>query len=261
MIVVAPLLAHAGAGSTWQAMVVVGAIVLAAAFLAAASGWLELDSGDDLVLPIAAAAIASSVAPLADAWLSDAVGWGLPLLVTAVIALVLGALTPLDIHFPGPLPMGAVALAGVTAVLLYPTLTVALHPPGETLPLSDDSQVTIVSPAQGAQVDTDEVEVAVEVTGGSFGPGDVPVDALPQDPEEAAGLAVAIEEVRDDAVTQQRRVDVEYEQRCTLEDPCSSVRFPLPVEPGTYQLTVELTRGDGVPFAPFVRDQVTFSVG
>ena len=254
------LLAHAGAGSTWQAMAVVSAVVLAAVFLAAASGAIELDSGEDLVLPFAAAAIASSAAPLADAWLSDAIGWGVPLLATSVIALLLGALTPLDVRFPGPLPMGAVALAGVTGLLLYPTLTAALHPPGETLPLRDDSEIRIVVPNEGGEIDTGEVEVVVEVTGGSLGPGDAPSDALRDDPEEAADLAVAIEEVTNDAARQQRRVEVDVDQTCTVESPCSRVSFPLSLEPGTHQLTVELTRADGVPFAPSVRDQVTFSV-
>ena len=255
---VAPLLGHAGAGSTWQAMTVVAAVVLGVAFLTAAAGRLRLDSGDDLVLPVAAAAIASSLAPFADAWLSDAVGWALPVLVTALLGLLLGALTPLDVRFPAPLPMGAVALAGVTALLLHPTLTAALHPPGETLPLRDDAEVRIVTPTEGGRVDADGFEVVVEVVGGSIGPGEVPPAALPEDPEEAADLAVAIEEVRDDRETQQRRVEVVYEERCTVPAPCSSVRFPLSVEPGVHELTVELTRGDGVPFAPAVREQISF---
>jgi hypothetical protein len=38
------------------------------------------------------------------------------------------------------------------------------------------------------------------------------------------------------------------------------VTFPLEVEVGERRLTVEFTRGDGTPLAPFVADRVTFEV-
>ena len=80
----------------------------------------------------------------------------------------------------------------MAAVLLYPTLTRELHPPIELLPLSDDSEVSITAPADGASVDAGAVEVVVAVTGGSIGPGDVPSGSRPADPEEAGALAVAV---------------------------------------------------------------------
>jgi hypothetical protein len=254
------LLAHVGPGSTWQAMVVVAAVVLALAVAAAALGYLRVARPDDLVVPLAAAAIASSVGPLADGWLSDGIGWALPIGVVALAALLLAALTPLALRLPAPLPIGSVALAGVGAVLLHAPLTVALHPPAEVLPLSDDAEVAIVAPADGATVPAGEVAVVVAVTGGSVGPGGLPVDALPTDPEEAGDLAVALAAVRDDgSAAPQERLAVTYAEACTVAAPCTEVRFAVPVEPGTWRLTVELTRGDGTPLAPFVRDRVTFT--
>jgi hypothetical protein len=41
------------------------------------------------------------------------------------------------------------------------------------------------------------------------------------------------------------RVDVDYDQDCTVAEPCTTVSFPLEVEPGEHQLSVEFTRGDG----------------
>jgi hypothetical protein len=256
------LLAHAGPGSTWQAMLVVAAVVLAGAVLLAAVGRLRLERADDLVLPLATAAIASSLGTLAHEWLSDGVGWAVPLGGVALVALVVGAVTPLEPRFPAPLPMGAVALALVAAVVLYAPLTVALHPPAELLPLSDDAEVAIVSPAEGETVTAGAVEVVVTVTGGTIGPGDVPLDALPDDPEEAGDLAVALAPVRPDGTTApQQRLDVTYAEDCTVEAPCSEVTFTVPVEPGTWRLTVELTRGDGTPLAPYVRATRGFTVG
>jgi hypothetical protein len=253
------LLAHAGPGSTWQAMVVVASVVLAGALLLAVIGRLSIADRDDLLVPLAAAAIASSLGPLAHEWLSDGIGWALPLGVVSLLAILLGALTPLELRLPAPLAMGSIALAVVSSVLLYPTLTGALHPPGELLPLSDDSEVRIVVPADGEQVEAGPVSVVVEVAGGSIGPGQVPLADLPDDPEEAGDLAVAIEEVREDGgATQQQRIEVDYAEECTLAAPCDQVSFVVPAGPGTWQLTVDFTRGDGTPLAPFVRDRVTF---
>lgn len=255
------LLAHAGPGSTWQAMVVVATIVLAGTLLAAVVGLFDVQHRDDLVLPVAAAAIASSLAPLADELLSDAIGWALPIAVVSVLALALAALTPLDLRLPSPLGMGALALAAVGSVLLSTPLTVALHPPAELLPLSDDSQLTISEPSDGATLAAGQVAVTVVVTGGSIGPGGIPVDELPGDPEEAGDLAVAVKEVGDDtAGAQRQRVEVAYGQTCTVTDPCTEVSFELPLTPGTYELTVDFVRGDGTPLAPFVRDRITFVV-
>lgn len=255
-----PVLAHAGAGSTWQSMVVVAGVVLTGFVLAAGIGRIRVDRADDLVVPLAATAIVSSLGTVADELLSDGIGWAVPLAVVSLLALILAALTDLDPRFPSPLPMGAIALGGVAAVVLYSPLTIALHPPAELLPLSDDAAITIVQPMAVASVDG-SVTTTVEVTGGSLGPGGMPLEQLPDDPEEAGTLSVAVEEARsDDTPTQQQLVEVDYEASCTVDDPCDRVSFELALTPGTYELTVEFVRGDGVPLAPFVRDQITFTV-
>jgi hypothetical protein len=251
------LLAHAGPGSTWQAMIVVAAVVLAGTVVLAATGRLTITAIDDLVAPFAVAVIASSVGLLAHERLSDAIGWALPVGIVAVGALLLAALTPLELRLPAPLAMGAVALALVGAVVLYAPLTVALHPPAELLPLADDAEVAIVEPAAGEAVPGPTVEVVVAVAGGTIGPGGLAIGDLPADPEEAGDLAVAVAEVRADGTTApQERVAVTYEEACTVTSPCSQVRMPLTLEPGTWRVTVEFTRGDGTPLAPYVRDTI-----
>lgn len=255
-----PVLAHAGAGSTWQAMLVIAGVMLTGFLLAAGIGRIRVERADDLVVPLATTAIVSSLGAVADELLSDGIGWALPLAVVSLLALILAALTDLDLRFPSPLPMGALALAIVAAIVLHAPLTLALHPPGELLPLSDDAAITIVEPTEGGSVER-PVTVTVEVTGGSLGPGGVPLEELPDDPEEAGTLSVAIEEVRDDdTLTQQQLVEVDYDPGCTVSDPCERVGFELTPTPGTYDLTVEFVRGDGVPLAPFVRDRITFTV-
>lgn len=243
-------LAHAGPGSTWQAMVVVGSLALAVAVVLAVTGVLHVDAPDDLLLPLAGSAIAASLGPLGHAWLSDWIGWALPIGAVSLIALLLAALAPIELGLRSPLPYAALVVAAAGVWALWQPLTLALHPPLELLPLSDDGEVVIVAPSDGEVVAPGEVWVSVEVTGGSIGPGGVPLDELPADPEEAGELKVTIDGTR---------VDVEFEQRCTVAEPCSAVSFPVQVEPGEQVLTVELTRGDGTPLAPFVADRVTIT--
>jgi hypothetical protein len=253
-----PPLAHAGPGSTWQAMVVVVGVVLAGVVLAAAFGRVRIEGPDDLLVPLAGAAIASSLGVIGHAVVSDAIGWGLPLAVVSLVALLLAAFTPLDLRLPGPLPMGAIAAAAVGGVVLYAPLTIALHPPPDVLPLAEDSEVTIVAPSDGGEVEAGNVEVVVAVSGGTIGPGGVPLEELPADPEEAGEVVVAVAQVQDDGSTaQQQRVAVDPGDDCTVAAPCDEVAFEVPLEPGSWELTVEFTRGDGTPLAPYVRDRIT----
>ena len=255
----AALLAHAGPGSTWQAMVVVVGVVLAAVLLAAGVGLLHIDTPGDLLTPLAAAAILASLGLLADAVISDWIGWGLPLAVVSLAALALGATTRLDLRLPAPLPMGAIALAGVSIWTLYAPLTMALHPPPEVLPLSDDAALTILSPAEATEITSGVVEVTIAVENGSIGPGGVPLSALPPDPEEAGELTIALARIQEDGSRQpQRRVDIEV-AGCSLDAPCQQVQVPVAVQPGTWELTVDLNRGDGTPLAPPVRARTRFT--
>jgi hypothetical protein len=249
--VLAPL-AHAGPGSTWQALVSAVALGLAVIALLAVAGRVRLTSFDDLVLPLAAVAILSSLAPLADYWLSDWIGWSLPLGVIVLMALVLAVGTPLELTPASPLTIGAVVVAAVAMALLSRPLTVALHPPPEFLPEATDASIEILVPEDGASIEAGTLQVSVAVTGGSIGPGGLEPDDLPPDPEEAGDLAVFLDD---------ERVEVTYHETCTVVAPCTTVTFPLEVEAGERRLSVEFTRGDGTPLAPFVADGVTFEVG
>ncbi len=254
-------LAHAGPGSTWQAMVVVAGVVLAGVVVAAGLGLLGIASPDDLLLPLAAAAIASSLAVFGHEVLSDAIGWGLPLAVVSLLTLLLAALTPLELRFPGPLAMGALALALVSAISLYAPLTAALHPPADLLPLADDVELTIVEPADGSSLPGPAVEVVVEVAGGSLGPPGSTPDAASGDPEVAGTLSVLLSQLSDDGtVTEQRAVSPAYEQECTVVAPCTRVSFTVDLPPGQHRVTVEFLRGDGVPLAPAVRTRTDVTV-
>ncbi|MCC5948285.1 MAG: hypothetical protein JJT89_07490 [Nitriliruptoraceae bacterium] len=256
-------LGHAGPGSTWQAMVVVAGLVLAGTLVAAGFGAVNIGSMDDLVVPFAAAAIASSLGALGHSVISDGIGWGLPIAMVAALTLLLGGATDLDLRFPAPLPMAAVALAGVGAFVLYVPLTIALHPPAELVPLSDDAAVIIVAPDDGGSVEAGDATVRVRITEGSLGPAEpVPLEELPLDPEEAAGLDVVVDRVQDGEPVDRVPVEVTYDQECTVDDPCTEVAFDVPLpDPGTYRITVDLTRGDGVSLSPVVRDRITLTVG
>lgn len=255
----AALLAHAGPGSTWQAMVVVAGVVLAGVLLAAGVGLVRIEAPGDLLTPLAAATILASLGLLGHAVLSDWIGWGLPLGVVSLTTLTLGATTGLDLRLPAPLPMGAIALAGGSMWALYAPLTIALHPPPEVLPRSDDAALTIVAPAEGSEVAAGIVEVVVTVEDGSIGPGGVEVAALPSDPEEAGELTAALARVSDDGTRQpQRRIDVAV-TGCSVDAPCQQARLPLVVQPGSWELTVDLNRGDGTPLAPPVRARTRFT--
>jgi hypothetical protein len=135
--------------------------------------------------------------------------------------------------------------------VLYRPLTIALHPPPDYLPLSSDAEVEILVPGDGDSIEAGTLEVSVAVAGGTIGPGGLEVSDLPADPEEAGDLVVMLDD---------QRVEVDYLEDCTVADPCSTVTFPVEVEAGERRLSVEFTRGDGIPLAPYVADQVTFEV-
>lgn len=226
------------------------AVALTGCVILVAAGRLPLHEPADLVVPLAASAILASLGPLGDAWLSDAVGWGLPLGIVALLALLLAALTPLELTPVSPLTLGSLALAAVSAIMLYQPLTIALHPSPDLLPLRDDSEVTILAPEEGASVPAGDLTVSIEVTGGSIGPGTAELDDLPLDPEEGGSVTVFVDG---------DRVPVAWEG-CSISDPCSRIEVEVPVQPGERTIAAEFVRGDGTPFAPLVVDRVTVEV-
>jgi hypothetical protein len=247
----APVLAHAGPGSTWQAMLVVVSLGLVVVVVLAVLGRVVVDRLDDLVLPLAAVAIVSSLAPLADEWLSDWIGWAFPVGAVMLVALLLAATTPLELAPDGVLAYAAAGLAVAGAVVLHQPLTVAWHPPPELLPAQGDAQVAILAPSDGEALPAGATTVEVAVTGGSIGPGGLAFEDLPADAEEAGALDVTLDG---------DRVPVAIEQRCTRDEPCSRVSFPVELPAGEVRLRVEFTRGDGMPFAPANTDVAELTV-
>lgn len=247
-----PLVAHAGTGSTWQAAVVVAGVALAVCVMLAVAGRLSMSSPQDLLVPLAASAIVASLGSLGNTWISDAIGWGLPLAVVSLLALLLAALTPLHLAPASPLALGSLALAAVSMYLLFSPLTIALHPAPDMLPLADDVEVTIVEPTDGETLDAGPIPVTIEVTGGSIGPAFTPPDGLTLDPEEAGSLQVFVDGDRQ---------EVDWDDACTVSNPCSQVDIEVAIPAGESQLTVEFVRGDGTPFAPLVIDRVTVTAG
>lgn len=246
------LLAHDGPGATWQALLVVLALGLTAVVVLALLGRVSVERPDDLVLPLASVAIASSLAPLGSAWLSDWIGWAFPLGVVMLVALLVAATTSLRLERRSPLPWTAFGIATVAAALLYQPLTMAWHPPPEFLPLADDVRIEIVEPVDGATVEGGEVPVTIVVEGGSFG-GELVRDAetVGPDPEEGGVLAVAVD---------QAGVEVRPEQDCSRRNTCTEVTFPVELEAGERRVTVEFRRADGASFTPLVTDRVDLEV-
>lgn len=246
------LLAHAGAGSTWQAMVTVVALGLVLVAVLAALDRIELAAPGDLILPLAAVAILSSLAPLGDRWLSDWIGWAFPVGVVALLALLLAALTPLELSPGGVLSYVALGLAVAGAILLYRPLTVAWHPAPDYLPEPGGARIEIVEPADGAEVETGQTRVEVAVVDGSIGPGGIPFEDLGADQAEAGFLEVLVAG---------ERVAVELDQDCTQADPCERASFPVDLPAGDeVAVRVEFLRGDGMPFSPSVSDRVELDV-
>ncbi|MEX2503786.1 MAG: hypothetical protein WD378_02985 [Egicoccus sp.] len=241
--------AHGGPGSTWQALVTAFALGLTVIVLLAVAGRIRVTSPDDLVLPLAAVAVLSSLAPLADYWLSDWIGWAFPVGVAMLLGLLVAAFTALDLALRSPLTWVVTAAAVVGAVLLYAPITRAWHPPVDYLPLADDAQVEILVPEEGDEIEAGTFEVSVALTGGSIGPGNAALEDLPTDPEEAGGLAVSLNG---------ERIVTSYLEDCSIAQPCETVTFPIEVDAGAHDLLVEFTRGDGLPLAPQVTTRVTF---
>jgi hypothetical protein len=248
--VTGPILAHAGAGATWQSLLVVVALGLTVVVLLAVLGKVTLEQPDDLVLPLAGVAIVSSLAPLGSYWLSDWIGWAFPLGVVMLATVLLTALTSVELTPSSPVTYGALALGVASAAVLYAPITRAWHPPPDFLPLAEDVEVAITAPGDGDEVPAGTVEVTVTVTDGSVQPDLVALDQLPDDPEEAGYLAVAVDgEV----------VRAAFAEDCTVDTPCTEVTFPVTVAPGDRRLVVEFRRGDGVPMTPLVTDAVSFT--
>lgn len=244
------VLAHAGPGATWQALLVAFSLGLVVVFVLVLIGKVEVERPDDLVVPLGMIAVGTSLAPLGSAVLSDWVGWAFPIGCVMLVALVLTALTPLELGVRDAPTYGAVAIAAILGVALYQPITIAWHPPPEFLPLADDVTITVSDPADGGSVPAGEVTVTVTVDGGSLADELVPFEQVPADPEEAGTLAVALDG---------SLVDIDLGDGCPPSDPCTEVSFAVEVDPGEHTLSLEFRRGDGTSFTPLVTDRIAFT--
>lgn len=130
------VLAHAGGVGSLLSLVVVLAAGVAVVFAGVVVGRIRLETGGDLILPLASVAVVSSVAPLLGDLLSDVAAPAAPAGAVLLAALVLGAATPLDLPRP-PVALAVVVVAVVAAVLLGPPLAEGpwreeLEPEGST---------------------------------------------------------------------------------------------------------------------------------
>lgn len=245
------VLAHDGAGATWQAILVVMSLGLVVVVALAVIGRVSVGRPDDLVLPLASIAIASSLAPLGSAWLSDWIGWAFPVGVTMLAALLVAATTSLELHRTDPLVYAATGLAVVGAAVLSQPLTMAWHPPPEFLPLAEGVEITIADPQEGTTVPAGTVPLTVTVTGGSIAGELVEVEAVGPDPEEGGVLVVSVDGAS---------VPVEPEEDCTRRAACLEVTVPVELDPGERRVSIEFRRADGASFTPLVTDRVDLLV-
>lgn len=122
------LLAHAGEGATWQALLTVVSAGLLVLFVMALVGRLTLETPGDLTLPIASVAVIASLAPVAGDPISDAAPWAVPAGAVLLLSLVGAATTSRELTPRSPLTVATVVLAIVASLALAPTLVDAWYP-------------------------------------------------------------------------------------------------------------------------------------
>lgn len=235
------VLAHAAAGSTWQALLVLITFGLIAVFVLAVAGRIELEVPGDLILPLAASAVLASLAGATNEFLSDWIGWWLPMGVVVLIALVLTATTSLTLDLCSPLTLATVVVALGAALALHAPIEDAWHPIDTTL-RSDELAISITEPDDGATVPRGMVDVTVAIEGGTVGPDTTTgVGAVP---EEDGHVRVYVDGnlvTNDDATPATPRED------CSTG--CTTVTFAAEVELGPHVISAEFLTADGRSFA------------
>lgn len=260
--VVLPL-AHAGEGATWQALLTLLSFGLVAVVVLVAFRVVTIDEPGDLILPLAGAAVLASLSGATSEVLSDMVGWAFPLGVVALVALVVTALTSLELSLTSPLLVGTVVVAAVGAVVLQGPITRAWHPTevGQANALLDDLAVEIVEPDDGATVPAGTFELVIEASGGSLGDGFVDGGGAPDDPEEQVGLTITLAPRASGETTS---LVGDPAEDCSSG--CATATYPVTIdEPGEWDVFVEaktadvraFTRTDGSSGAPTSRITLT----
>lgn len=235
-----PLLAHGGPGASWQALVVLVSLGVAALVVAAAVGRLRLREGADLVVPLAGVAIVASIAPVFSTVLSDAVSWALPVGIVALTSLVLATFTRLRLTPTSALTIGTVVVAVAGVVTLQPTLARVLHGPVDALP--DGTGIALrIGDGAGAPdtVSAGSVEVPFVLTGGTVA-AEEPA-GTPEDPAHGGRLNVFLDGTQ---------VPADPPPACTLLVGCTTQVVTIEVEPGEHRLVAEFVGAGGLPFSP-----------
>lgn len=236
-------LAHAGEGATWQALLTLLGIGLVVVVLLAMFGVVTIEEPGDLILPLAGAAVLASLSGATSEVLSDWVGWGFPIGVVALLALVVASLTRLDLSPTSPLLWGAVVVGAVAAITLQGPIVRAWHPVevGLDNALLDDLAVEVVEPAPEDSVPTGTFDVVVRSTGGTLGDGFVdPGGDVPTDPEERVGLTITIVSLD---TGENESFAGEPQEDCASG--CEQATYPVTIdEPGRWTVFVEAKTAD-----------------
>lgn len=237
------VLAHAGEGATWQALLTLLSLGLVVVLVLVLAGRLRMQQPDDLVLPLAGVAILASLSGAVSSTLSDWVGWAFPIGATVLIALVLAAVTNLSLSWTSPLMIGTLVVAAIAAFVLHDPITRAWHP--VSFASTDEVGVTILQPQDGDVVTAGTVDVTVAVEGNwQIG---VP---------NASGERLGLIRVFIDGFETERINPVE---NCTAG--CSQATYPVEIaEAGEYRLQVEFVALDGTQFVSTTFDSVTLTV-
>jgi hypothetical protein len=122
------VLAHAGEGASWQALLTVISAGLLIVFVLAGIGRLRLQGPGDLTVPIASVAVLGSLAPIGGDPVSDAAPWAVPGGVVLLASLIVAATTSRELTPRSPLAIGTVVLAIVASLALAPILVDAWYP-------------------------------------------------------------------------------------------------------------------------------------
>ncbi len=241
------LVAHSGGGASWQALVTVMSVGTAVLMLLAAAGRVPIDRPDDLVLPLATVAILSALAPMAQDFLSDQVGWAIPVGVAGIVGVLVFAFVRLEARQRRSLGAILAALGFLGAMVFSTPLKTSLHPVTISAVLPDDVEIEIISPELNGVVDAEGFTVVLEITGGSVGPEGLGA-GVSSDPEELAQVLLFVDNIA---------VPVTFLTECTIEAPCTRVEASITTSPGRHNLNVEL-RPSGGFFASAVFDSVVF---
>ncbi len=236
-------LAHAGEGATWQALLTLLGIGLVVVVVLAMFGVVTIAEPGDLILPLAGAAVLASLSGATSEILSDWVGWGFPVGVVALLALVVASLTRWDLGPPSPLLWGAVVVGMVAAVTLQGPIVRAWHPTevGLDNALLDDLAVEIVTPEPDATVPAGTFDVVVEAAGGSLGDGFVDEGGdVPEDPEERIGLTITVVSLE---TGENEAFPGDPQEDCAAG--CDRATYPVTIdEPGRWTVFVEAKTAD-----------------